>query len=130
MKRLVLALAMASLLSTSAFAIDFTRPLTSLDGKPIAGNDGKPLETQPTLGSICESALLAQYAEERDPQTGKELISPEDKFARWKLAVKISGGKDVNLTTEELSLVKKLIGKGYSPLIVGQVWTLLDPGMK
>jgi hypothetical protein len=129
MKKLLVAVASLAFMG-NAYAIDFTRPLTQLDGQPITGSDGKPLEKPPTLGSICEGALLAQYADERDAASGKETITPEDKFARWKLANKVNGGKDVNLTAEELSLIKKLIGKGYAPLIVGQVWMMLDPAMK
>lgn len=130
MKKILLTLAVLVMSVGAAHAIDFTRPITQLDGQALTGTDGKPMATQPTLGSICESALLAQYVDERDPQTGKETISPEEKFARWKLAIKVNSAKDVTLTSEELTLIKKLVGKGYSPLIVGQVWTLLDPGMK
>ena len=39
-----------------------------------------------------------------------------DAQAAW---LQIEGGKDVALSLEELALLKKLIGKGYAPLIVG-----------
>lgn len=122
MKFLILVL---MLVSSPAFAIDFTQVLTNLDGSPVVAQEGKP---EPTLGAICEQALLATFADERDA-TGKETIEGKEKFERWKLAAKVHG-KDVSLSAEELSLIKKLVGKAYGPLIVGQAWTMLDPGAK
>lgn len=124
MNRLLLSAAIIMLLSP-AYAIDFTQTLTNLDGTPVVAQEGKP---QPTLGTICEQALLATFADERD-STGKETIEAKEKFDRWKLASKLNG-TDVKLSAEELALVKKLVGKAYSPLIVGQAWSMLDPGVK
>lgn len=127
--KLATAIVVAILAINPAFAIDFTKPITNMDGTAATDKDGKVPEKAPTLGSVCESALLAQYADERDPVSGKETITAEDKYARWKLAGKMQG-KDVTLTAEELALIKKLVGKAYAPLIVGQAWSLLDPGVK
>lgn len=129
MKKFLLLSAAMLMAVSPAFAIDFTTPITNMDGSAVTGADGKALDKPPTLGSICESALLAVYADEREPQTGKDLITPQEKYDRWKLAGKVQG-KDVQLSAEELSKLKMLIGKGYAPLIVGQAWTLLDPGAK
>jgi hypothetical protein len=117
-----------ALLSISVYpaqAIDFTKPITQIDGSPIADKDGKILEKQPTLGTICISALLAEYADEA---SGPKMITPEDKFNRWKLALKLADNKDpknVTLTSEELALVKNVVGKAYGPVVVGQAWTEL-----
>jgi hypothetical protein len=123
------ALMIALMSITPAMAIDFTQKLTNLDGSPVTDKDGKTLEHQPTLGSICQTALITQYADEVDPMTRKESVTPEEKFQRWKIAQKLEGS-NVTLTAEELALIKKLVGKAYSPLIVGQAWTMLDPGEK
>jgi hypothetical protein len=128
MKKAILTACFIALMSTPSMAIDFTKPLTNLDGTAVKDAEGKDVNT--TLGKVAEQSLLAVYADERDPQTGKETITPEEKFNRWKLATKISGQKDVSLTAEELALIKKLIGKAFPPLVVGQAWTMLDPGVK
>lgn len=124
----VLVPVIACLLMTPVFAIDFEATIKNSDGTPVTDKDGVPLIKQPTLGSLCESALFAQYADERDA-TGKETITPEEKFSRWKLSTKLHGN-NVTLSAEELALLKKFVGKAYGPLVVGQAWTLLDPGAK
>lgn len=125
---LTLAIAFCLTTAVPAWAVDFNKELTQIDGSPFKDEKGVPITT--SLGKVVEQALLATYNDERDPQTGKELITPQDKFERWKLATKVAQGGNVALSSEELTLVKKLIGKGYPPLVVGQAWTLLDPGMK
>lgn len=119
------AVAALLLMATPACAIDFTQPIKNLDGTTP---ETKDKEKAPTLGSISESALVSAYRDEVDAQ-GKETITPEDKYNRWKLATKVHG-KDVVLSPEDLALLKKLIGKAFSPLIVGQAWSMLDPSLK
>ena len=36
--------------------------------------------------------------------------------------------KEDDLSVEELALLKKLIGKAYTPLIVGQSWKIIEEG--
>lgn len=101
-----------------AAEVDFTTPLAQLDGKPFLGPDGKPVET--TLGSVAETALLGSYADEQN-------LSGEDKVKRFYLANKIHNNRAASLTTEEVTLIKRLIAKTYNPLVVGLAWTILDP---
>jgi hypothetical protein len=121
MNRTILAaVALAAMFSASpTAAIDFATPLAQLDGQPFVAQDGKPITM--TLATVAETALLASYQDEQN-------LSGEDKVKRFVLATKIHGAaKDLPLTSDEVSLVKKLIGKSYNPLIVGQAWRLLDP---
>lgn len=127
MKRILFATA-ALLIAAPAFATDFTQPITQIGGKPFTQQDGKTA-ADITLGSTIEQALLAEYADEKDA-TGKSILPAGEKFSRWKLASKIVGNKDLTLTSEELSLIKKLVEKGYPPSIVGPVWSAIDPGVK
>lgn len=128
MKKYLIAGLMSLTMVMPALAFDFTQPLKQIDGKPFVDEKtGKEVET--TLGSVVEQALLSQYADERDPQTGKETIAPEEKFKRWQLAGKVRG-KDVTLSPEDVSKIKNLVGKAYPPLVVGQVWIMLDPSLK
>ena len=80
--------------------------------------DGPPL----TLRVVCQNALVAMYQDEQQ-------LSGEDKLKRWELAVKIKKSPEpCELSTEDVVLVKKLIGKMYIPAISGQAWQLLEAG--
>ena len=121
MKKLYLALTtVAVLLATPALAIDFNQELKQLNGQSFTDADGKEQKT--TLGQICEQALLASYPDEKE-------LSGAEKFQRWQLATKVKG-PDGNLSSEDLTKLKMLIGKAFPPLVVGQAWKMLDPGAK
>ena len=74
-----------------------------------------------TLGKMMIESLLATFKDE-------ENLSGEEKLKRWQLAIKIKNNAEtaVEMTVEEIALIKKLIGKAYSTIIVGQVWELLE----
>lgn len=97
--------------------IDFSSVLKGLDGKELKG-DLKG-EKSLTLGSVCVESLMASFPDE-------ERLSGNDKVKRFKLAQKIYNRTPVDITVEDASLIKELIGKAYGPLIVGQVWDLLE----
>lgn len=99
--------------------INFLTELTDLDGSPITDKD-KPV----TLKTISLTALLAQYADE-------QALSGEDKMKRFQIAEKIAAANaddpHIDLKAEEIAEIKKLIGKGFGPLIVGRCFNTLDP---
>jgi hypothetical protein len=104
--------------------INFSHELKTLDGKSIPGFDGKE---RTSLKDVCVDALLAQFRDEvgaaGNPGTG---ISGEEKCNRYVLATRIYGDDEVDLKVEEIALLKKLVGKGFGPLIVGQAWDMLE----
>jgi hypothetical protein len=114
--------------ATPALALDFTTPLTQLGGKPFE-TDGKsgPI----TLGSISETALLTVFPDEQDAaqKAGPAAIDEyaREKVRRYALAVKLHDKSDVTLSADEIALLKRLIGKGYPPVVAGQAWMMLDP---
>ena len=72
-----------------------------------------------TLKGICATVLLGQ------PQNEK--ATGEEKMKRYDLAKKIwTAEGEVDLKAEDISLLKKLVGESYLPLIVGQVWAMLE----
>ena len=75
---------------------------------------GKPA----TLRFIAVKALSMVYQDEQS-------LSGEEKFKRYDLAMKIKADP-VDLEVEEISLIKKLIGKAYGPVIVWQAWNILE----
>ncbi len=96
--------------------INFNQELKTLEGKAIP-NDKRE---DTTLRDVATQALLISYQDESN-------LGGEQKAKRWLLAMKIqSNSEDIVLTIEEIAEIKKLIGKAYGPLIVGQTWEILE----
>lgn len=94
---------------------DFSAVLKDLEGKALVSNDA-PF----TLKDACVTALMAGYDDERH-------LSGEQKFARYQLASKISGPAALaEVTAEDIGLLKTLIGKLYSPVVVGPAYVALE----
>ena len=94
----------------------------------IIVKDGKPVmkKSPPfTLRTACINVLIMQ---QKSPQAREKELSAEDKIKRYELAKKIykSSGL-IDLQSEEITLLKELIGKLYPPLTVGQAFEILDP---
>jgi len=99
--------------------VDFSEVLKALDGNDICISPDSNVSA--TLKEVSVIALMSSYEDERN-------LPGEQKFERWRLANKIHGGDVVELSIEEVALLKKLIGKAWGPLVVGQAWTLLERG--
>lgn len=95
--------------------INFDTSIVDLYGEPIK-QDGKLA----TLEMVCCNALMANYTDEPD-------LSAVEKAKRFRIAKKVAGGGEVNLSTEEITELKKLVGKMYAPLVVGRAYEILDP---
>jgi hypothetical protein len=93
--------------------IDFSAIIADLDGKPLA---------ELTLGTMATNALMLPFEDERN-------LSGEEKVRRFKLAQRIHGAAEVDLTAEDISLIKKLIAKGYATMPTARAWELLDPSV-
>ena len=94
--------------------IRFDETMKDLDGKAIIG-DGRDL----TLKQIACNALSLIFNDEQN-------LSGEEKAKRGLLAMRIYANTEIDLTVEEVALIKKLIGKAYGPLIVAQAWEILE----
>lgn len=94
---------------------NFDVVIQDLSGSTVVDQDGASI----TLRSIAIGALMASYKDEQD-------ISGDEKLSRYELAVKINKGGKVEITAEEISKLKKLIGKGFNVLAVGQAYKLLE----
>lgn len=82
--------------------------------------DKKPLEDRQqklTFRTVCVNALCLTSAEEK--------VDGVEKFARYKLAEKISENDEIKLSADDIVLLKKVVGTFYSPLIVGQIYKIL-----
>lgn len=99
--------------------INVETPIADMDGKPIVVADAVL-----TLRKICVDALLAQHPSEQPPRAEPD---GTEKLRRFLLAKRISETANVEMTVEEVSLVKKLVGMAFNPLVSGQAWLMLDP---
>lgn len=136
--------AIAFPLPARAAVIDFSTELVQLNGKPftLPADDLSDSEkaivatlqargysitkpTKTTLGDVSIQALLTPIQSE----------DPKDKLRKFTLAQKIEDADEdklqqkskLNLTVDEITLLKDAIGKNYPPLIMGQCWKILDP---
>jgi len=92
--------------------------VNDLDGKAVLDPDsGKPA----TLKSATTSALLFQ-GQDDSKMTG------DQKLARFALAKKVHDASDtVDLTAEEIVLIKECVNKIFTPLVYGRLVEALDP---
>lgn len=98
---------------------DFSIELVAL-GKTVMGNDGKPM----TLGEASIGALTANYGDE--PQ-----LTGDVKFSRYQLADRINNALAATqglaeVTAEEIAVLKNLIGKAFTPVVVGPAYAALE----
>lgn len=94
--------------------VNFEAVLVDLNLDIITGKESKPA----TVKSIVIDALLATFQDEAS-------LSGEEKMKRYVLATSIHKGAN-EVSVEDVGMIKKLVGKAYAPLIVGQVWQVLE----
>ena len=100
--------------------VNLDAPLLSLDGTEVKDADGK---TTATLKASIVNALLAvNEASHKQPGT--------EKLAKFKLAEKINKGGEITLSSDEVVKIKESVSSSYGPLVVGRVFTVIDPDGK
>ena len=118
--------------------IDFNYQFTTLGGEVIpekpdeetTDKDGKKTTKKHppwTLRHISENVLLLP---DMDKDGNPKEMTGDEKCKRYDLAMRIhkATAKDMaDLQAEEIALLKKLIDRNYSTLIVGQAFKILDP---
>lgn len=102
-----------------------TQVIKGLDGKEMLlqeMRDGKIVDTgtKLTLRKVCTEALMLN-----NPQ---ESVDGEEKFKRYQLALKvnISVTDEVDLSTEEITKIKRLVGASYGTGVVGPAFDMLE----
>ena len=95
--------------------IDFAKKFTNLNGDALQDTESKK---ELSLRDVCVESLLAVDK--------REILDSEEKLKRYNLALEIFNSKKDSLSAEEIVLLKALIGKYYSTLIVGQALPMLD----
>jgi hypothetical protein len=86
--------------------------LVQYNGKPIVDNG-----VEATVRDAVVNAVLVAVPGDK----------PIQKFQKDELARKIYNVKEeVELTAEEVVMVKERVGECFAPIVVGQVWRLLE----
>ena len=94
--------------------VNFSAEITDLRGNPVKDGDENL-----TLGAVACSAMLAVMS------TDQNLPSAE-KVRMFRLAQKAADGGEVEVTAEDVVLLKDRIGTLYGALIVGRVYDLVN----
>jgi len=97
---------------------DFSTALQNADKTPMkrTASSDSPVAT---VGDVIGDALLAVSENDRG-------LSGDQKNQRYKLWKKLEGGGEKSFSLEEASLIKQVVGNVYGPLIVGQIYDLLE----
>jgi len=104
--------------------IEFNRGLKNIDGSDMMEREKDGASEPSTLKLVAVNALLSQFVDEQD-------LSGNEKADRYNLAMRINGTLGAtDLKVEEIALIKKLVGKAFSALIVGQAYQMLETELK
>lgn len=93
--------------------INFDTTLKHIDGQDLTDEKKKPI----ALKAVCIEALMQIVPNEHTSGTVK--------FERYQLAKKVNGG-EVEITPEEVTMLKERIGVVYGVAVVGPAYTLLN----
>jgi len=89
-------------------------PLKALDGQVMKDSvDGQAVDA--TVRMAMVNSILAPVDKE----------SGIDKVTKYELAKKIYANDEVDLNEDEIKLIKDCVGKGFAPIVVGQIYELL-----
>lgn len=121
---LILCLFLVAAAHADGVAIDFSQPIVDENGKPVPIDPKQESLGVVTLKFAAIHALTGLYDDEKG-------LQPEKKFERGMLAQKISeSDKPIQLTAEQVAMIKQLIGKAYGPWVIAKAWPMLDPAEK
>ena len=101
--------------------MNINQKLLGVDGvEALKGDKGMPL----LLKDICITALLTPN--QQDVERVK--WDKYEVFKKLRDAVKEGDEIWVELKSEEITMIKQAVGKTQTPLIMGQIWEMLEAG--
>ena len=104
--------------------IDMTKTIKNLIGVDLENPESKLKEKEPlTMRIVCTNSLLTPTQDDKN-------IDGNEKAKRFELAMRIYTEDEIDLNVDELKLLKDLIGRLYTPLVVGRAYQILDPKPK
>ena len=94
--------------------VNFDAPITDLKG--VVLKDG---ENDVTLASVSCTALMASFPDEQN-------LDAKAKVRRFHLAEAAVDGGVQDLETEDVTELKKVLGKAFGPLVVGRAFEIIE----
>lgn len=98
---------------------DVTTQLISIQGEPMRQGPTKD-DPEATLRDILVQACVGM-----DPRRHPE---GKEKYRAYNLMKKIHENDVVELESDDVTFLKDLVGEGFSTVVVGPVWDLLENG--
>lgn len=105
--------------------LTLTTEITNLDGTPMLvrlQESGPPAPL--TLRHVCSTALTTDIP---GPQGGLDPRAPVVKNEHGALAFAMHGVEAIELTAEQVAMLKDRVGRLWGALVVHQAWRVLDP---
>lgn len=107
--------------------IDFSAPILDDRGNVVMDETQRPVDPatrQPDMKATVPALTLGLLASHVlfSPEQG---LSAEDSWKRGSLGMRLRDGGKIALQAADVDLIKRLVAKAYSPLIVFRVWALL-----
>lgn len=99
--------------------VDFSTVIEDIEtGKPVPESD-RPNAAPSTISLLCVRALLVPHPADAE-------LKGEEKIERFNLARRIKGATEpLDITPEEATLIRSLVNRAFSTLIVAQVWAAI-----
>lgn len=96
--------------------INFTQTINDARGNAIKNND----DTDLTLRDVCSGAMFAMLPND-------DQLSGNRKAEIGALGLKLFDSEELDLKSEQVTLIKERVGKMWNPLVVARAHALLDP---
>jgi len=90
--------------------------LKTFDGKPMMDADSNGNAVEATVKTVLVNAILVPGKEDKGV----------DKVRKYELAKMIFKGGEVDLTPEDIVLIKQQVGDNFAPVVVGQIFEMLS----
>jgi len=93
--------------------VKINEQLKDVEGKPLKGEKERPL----TMRDVCINSLLT-------PVQGDD---EKVKWEKYEIFKSMRDSKEeVDLKIEQITILKKSVGKVQPPLLMGQIWDMLE----
>jgi hypothetical protein len=90
-------------------------PILTMDGEQMKDDDGQGNTVDATVKLAIVNAVLSPVQNEKGVE----------KVKKYELAKKVYASDEVDLTAEEISLIKERVGDVFAPIVVGQIFEML-----